>query len=62
VTSPHGSSASVSPTHSAARKKPTPCRLRSYSSRSAGAIAGSPSVIVEKLACAAVPAARTAQR
>ena len=62
VTKPHGKSESVSPTHSAAMKRPTPCSPRSYSSRSAGAIAGKPRVIVEKLACAAVPAASTAQR
>ena len=52
----------MSPTHSAARTIPISVRLRSYSSRSAGARTAIANETVEKLAWAAVPAARTAQR
>jgi hypothetical protein len=62
VRSPHGSSPSVRPTQTAARRRPRGVRSSVYSSRSAGAIAGMPSVNAEKLACAAVPAARIAHR
>ena len=41
---------------------PTSVRDRSYRSRSAGASTGRPIRTAEKLACAAVPAARTTQR
>ena len=59
---PQGSSASVSPTHSAASTMPIWVRLRSYSSRSAGASTATAKETVENAAWAAVPAARTAQR
>jgi len=41
---------------------PISVRLRSYLSRRAGASTAIANEIVEKLACAVVPAARTAQR
>ena len=59
---PHGSSANVRPIHSAESTIPISVRLRSYWSRSAGASTAIANETVEKLACAAVPAARTAQR
>ena len=59
---PHGSSANVSPIHSAARTTPISVRLSPYSSRSAGASTAIANETVENDACAVVPAARTAQR
>ena len=59
---PHGSSAIVSPTHSAASTTPIWVRVSSYSSRSAGASTAIANEIDEKDACATVPAASTAQR
>jgi hypothetical protein len=59
---PHGSSAKVRPIHSAARATPTSVSVRSYRSRSAGASTATANEMAEKLACANVPAARTAQR
>ena len=53
---------SVAPTHSAARSTPISASDRSYSSRNAGTRTGSPIASAEKLACASVPAARTAHR
>ena len=59
---PHGSMVRRAPTHSAASSTPIWPSDRPYSSRSVGTSTGSPIPNAEKLVCAMVPAARTAQR
>ena len=59
---PLGSIENVSPIHSAATTTPICVSERSYWSRIAGAITGTAKPTVENPACAAKPAASTAQR
>ena len=59
---PHGSRASVVPTHSDASSTPISPSDSEYSSRSVGTRTGSPMTSAEMLAVENVPAARTAHR
>jgi hypothetical protein len=59
TTNPQAKNVSAAPIHGAARTRPMSRSERLNSARRTGTITGKPKVMAAKLACAAVPAART---